>query len=172
MPTENEIRVLQLLSATDYEPDFEPGKAIESWGLEAVTVACEASLGSYPGLDQKIRTNAVASLGEMSNQQALETTHLLVKDPDPDVSIRALRAAGSQRNEQVVGDLRALLQRRDLPNLIAVEVVKGLLAIDSPAARDVLAEYAAARPEDLPHRANPLVAQYLRASGHTRSEPG
>jgi hypothetical protein len=36
MPTENEIRVLQLLSATDYEPDFEPGKAIESWGPEAV----------------------------------------------------------------------------------------------------------------------------------------
>ena len=65
MPTENEIRVLRLLSAIEISPNA--GATIEGWGNEAVTVLCEAALGSYPGLRQKVRTNAVSVLGSMSH---------------------------------------------------------------------------------------------------------
>src|SRR6266567_1847039 len=102
MPTQNEERVLDLLSAVDHAPGVDPGKLIQSWGPDAVTVACEVALGSYPGLQRKVRTNAVAVLETINEPQALETVALLVKSPDSDVSIRALRAAAGQQNAAVV----------------------------------------------------------------------
>ena len=119
MPTQDEIRVLNLLSAVDYAPGTDPGKLIESWGNGAVTVACEAALGTYPGLRPKVRTNAV------------------------------------------VRDLDTLLQSPSLPPLVAVEVVKTLINIGSNQAKRALQTYKDASPNQLPHRANALIASYL-----------
>jgi len=164
MPTENEIRVLNLLSATDYNPGTDPGRLIESWGNEAVTLACEVALGSYPGLPRKVRTNAVAVLETIDHPQAKETVRMLVKDTDTDVSIRALRAAAGQKNAATVNDMAKILQSASLEPLVAAEVVKTLSAIDTPQARSVLEAYDAADPKKFPHRANPLVSSYLRQS--------
>jgi HEAT repeat protein len=161
MPTEDEKRVLNLLSAVDYAPGTDPGKLIESWGTGAVTVACEAALGSYPGLRLKVRTNAVAALGTIDHPQAREAVTLLVKEPLADLRIRALRAAGAQKNTSVVGDLAVMLQSPSLESLIAVEVVKALLAIDTPEARSALQAYRTATADQLPHRGNALVSSYL-----------
>lgn len=166
MPTENEKRVLNLLSAVDYEPGTDPGKLIESWGNDAVTVACEIALGSYPGLRPKVRTNAVAVLETIGAPQAKETVRMLVKDPDSDVSIRALRAAAGQRNADAVNDMSAMLVSPALPPLVAVEVVKALGAIATPAARAALKAYSTADAQAHPHRSYPLVATYLRELGY------
>jgi len=161
MPTENEERVLDLLSAVDYVPGLDPGKLIQSWGRDAVTVACEVALGSYPGLQRKVRTNAVAVLETITEPQALETVTLLVKSPDSDVSIRALRAAAGQKNASVVKSIAQMVQSPSLEPLVAVEAVKALAAVDSADARTVLKAYAEADPEKFPHRANALVGSYL-----------
>lgn len=161
MPTEAEKRVLNLLSATDYAPGTDPGKLIESWGNEAVTVACETALGSYPGLQPKIRTNAVAVLETIDHPQARETVALLVKDTNSDVSIRALRAAAGQKNTAVVRDLATMLDSPTLSPLVAVEVVKALIHIDSPQARSALQRYREADASRLPHRGNLLIASYM-----------
>ncbi len=161
MPTEDEKRVLNLLSAIDYAPGTDPGKLIESWGVGAVTVACEAALGSYPGLRAKVRSNAVGVLGTVDHAQARETIALLVKDPNSDISIRALRAAASQKYAAVVPDLATMLQVPALSPLVAVEVVKALISIDTPQAKTALQTYREASPEHLPHRGNPLIASYL-----------
>ena len=164
MPTENEERVLDLLSATDHVPGVDLGKLIQSWGRDAVTVACEVALGTYPALQKKVRTNAVAVLETITESQALETVTLLVKSPDSDVSIRALRAAAGQKNTSVVKSIAQMVQSPSLEPLIAVEAVKALAAIDSADARSVLKAYAEADPERFPHRANALVASYLAQS--------
>jgi HEAT repeats len=162
MPTENERKVLNLLSVVDLAPGVDPGKLIQSWGNEAVTVACEAALGSYAGLQRKVRTNAVAVLETIDQPQARETVRLLVKDPDSDVQIRALRAAAGQKNAEVVADLSKMLQSAVLAPVIAAEVVKALQAIDSPQARQTLQDYEAADATQLPHRGAAVVSGYLR----------
>jgi HEAT repeat protein len=164
MPTEQEKQVLNLLSMVDYTPGTDPGKLIESWGNEAVTVACEAALGSFPGLQRKVRTNAVAVLETIDTPQAKETVRMLVKDPDPDVSIRALRAAAGQKNPDVVTDLAKMLNTPTLTPLVAVEVVKALRGIDSTAARKALATYRESDSAKLPHRADALVKSYIEKS--------
>jgi hypothetical protein len=164
MPTENEIRVLNMLSAVDYGPDSDPGKLIESWGTEAVTVACEVALGTYPGLSRKMRTNAVAFLETIEHPQAQETVRMLVKDPDSDVSIRAIRAAAGQQNTSTVKEMATLLRSTTLQPLVAVEIVKALSTLDTPEARETLRSYQAADPERFPHRAYQLVNEYLDRS--------
>ena len=109
MPTEIETRVMKVLTAIEIPPDV--AQKIQSWGNEAVTVVCEAALGSYPGLRMKVRTNAVALLGHMTHPQAIETIQVLVNDPNSDVSIRAMRAAGRQKNEQVIDKLGQVLKK-------------------------------------------------------------
>jgi len=161
MPTENERRVLNLLSATDFTPGTDPGKLIESWGNDAVTIVCEAALGSYPALQRKVRSNAVAALETIDRPQAKETLQLLLKDVDSDVSIRALRAAGHQKNDAAVKDISKLLQSPTLPSLVAVEAVKALLDINSSEAKTAIANYVAADAVTLPHRAYSLVKSYL-----------
>jgi hypothetical protein len=161
MPTNDEIRVLNLLSATDLDGDVDSGTVIQSWGTDAITVACEAALGSYPGLDRKTRTNAVSSLASMTHKQAQETVALLVRDSDSDISILALRAAGRQRNAAVAKDLGALLQTPTLPRLVLVEVVKALVAIDTADSQAALHAFKAADATRFPHRADPLVSKYL-----------
>lgn len=158
MPTEAETRVMQILSAIEVPPAA--ADLIESLGTEAVTVVCEAALGSYPGIREKVRTNAVSLLGMIDHPQARETVPLLVNDPNPDVAIRAMRAAGAQRNDDVVPRLDRLLSRPDAPPLLAAEAVKALIAVDSTAARASLTTYAEA---DSPpaHRDSALVRRIL-----------
>jgi HEAT repeat protein len=164
MPTEQEKQVLNLLSMVDFAPGTDPGKLIESWGNDAVTVACEAALGSYPGLQRKVRNNAVAVLQTIDTPQAKETVRMLVKDSDPDVSIRALRAAAGQKSPDIVSDLTKMLNTPALTPLVAVEVVKALQGIDSGPARDALAAYRKLDSTKLPHRGNALVKAYIEKS--------
>ena len=109
MPTEMESRMLQLLSAIEIERDAP--QYIESLGNEAVTVICEAALGSYPGMRPKVRANAVVLVGRMNHPQALETMALLVSDPDPGIAIRAIRAAGRKRNTGLVEKIARVLDQ-------------------------------------------------------------
>lgn len=163
MPTENEIRVLKILSAIEIPPTA--GQTIQSWGNEAVTVVCEAALGTYPGLRPKVRNNAVALLGWMDHQQARETVPLLLNDANTDVSIRAMRAAGQQKSDASVDKLGQLLRRRDAPPLLAAEAVSALLAIGSDKALASVAAYKSANPVDLPHRASKVVESVLSTEG-------
>ena len=71
MPTESEVRVMDVLTSIEIPPNA--AQTIVSWGNEAVTVVCEAALGTYPGFRPKVRNNAVALLGQMSHRQATET---------------------------------------------------------------------------------------------------
>jgi hypothetical protein len=166
MPTEAETSVINLLSATDSAPGTDPGKLIDSWGNDAVTVACEIASGAYPGLRKKIRTNAVDALPTIDRPQARETVQLLVKDTDADISIRALRAAASQKNANAVGAMANLLKSAALPPLVAAETVAALIAINSSQARQALQQYESADPVAYPHRGNDLVKHFL--SGRSR----
>ncbi|MEO6381540.1 MAG: HEAT repeat domain-containing protein [Nitrobacter sp.] len=163
MPTETENAVINLLSVTDLPPGTDPGKLIETWGNEAVTVACEIASGAMPGLRKKIRTNAVDALQTIDRPQARETVQLLIKDADTDISIRALRAAASQKNNNAVGAMTKLLQSTALPPLLAAETVDALIKIDSSDARQALQQYESADPTKFPHRDNNLVKQFLKA---------
>ena len=160
MPTEAEVRVMRLLSAIELTPAT--ARRIEEMGTEAVTVVCEAALGSYPGIRPKVRTNAVSLLGWMEHPQARETIPLLVNDPNPDVAIRAMRAAGRQKNAAVVEPLGQVLQRPQTTILRAVEAAGALAAIGTPAAREHLSRYEAASPETYPHRASQAVNHLFR----------
>lgn len=159
MPTENEIRVMEILSAIELPPGL--GQIIEAWGNEAVTVVCEAALGTYPGLRPKVRTNAVSLLGRMSHPQAVETVPMLVNDTNEDVAIRAMRAAGRQKNEAVVEKLGQVLQNGASPPVLAAEAVKALMAIDTPTARQELEQYKAKGAAALPHRGSAVVRGIL-----------
>lgn len=170
--------VLQQLDAI--ELSGETARAIEAMGNEAVTVLCEAALGSYPSLRPKARSNAVALLGAMAHPQARETVRLLISDGDHGVRVRALRAAGRQRNDAVVDDLREALEGRALPEIEAAEIVDALAAIGTPGAAAVLEGYLAAQPDERPHRSSALVARHLEqamarrrmgAQGHGDQEP-
>jgi hypothetical protein len=161
MPTENEKKVLNLLSATDLVGVGDPGALIESWGNEAVTVACEIAMGSFPGLAKKVRTNAVAVLETVKKPQAMETISLLIKDPDSDIAIRAARAAAGQNNTEAISNMGTMLQRPTLVPLVAVELVKSLIKLDTADAKSVLSTYEQADATKLPHRANNLVRTYL-----------
>lgn len=160
MPTENEIRVMEILNAI--EVPAAAGPAIEGRGNDAVTVLCEAALGTYAGIRFNVRTNAVFLLGALTHPQAMETVQLLIVDPDPDVSVHAMRAAGRQKNSAAVAQLDALLKRRDLPPLLAAEAVDALSAIDSREAQSVLKTYAAASPDEYPHRGSVVVRHSLK----------
>jgi HEAT repeat protein len=164
MATENEVRVLDVLSGFEIPEGM--GPVIEGWGTDAVTVVCEAALGTYSSVRPKVRYNAVAMLGAMSHPQAKETVHLLITDPSSDVSIRAMRAAAQQRNELAVDDLGRVLTKPDLPPVVAAEAVKALNAIGSTEARAALTRYAASTDEQSQHRRNPLVMKRLAAAGY------
>lgn len=163
MPTEMETKVLRLLSAI--EIPLNAGQIIESWGDEAVTVACEAALGDYPGLRTKIRTNAATLVGTMSHPQAREALRLLLKDANTDVRARALRAAGRQKRDDLVPDIGEMLETPGVPELIAAEAVKSLKVIDTPASRGVLQSYVAKTPKALPHRGSHAVTAVIKRLG-------
>ncbi len=159
MPTENEVRVMQILNAIEV-PDG-AGEVIENWGNEAVTIVCETALGSYSGLHDKIRHNAVDLLGSLTHPQARETVLLLLSDSDPDISIRAMRAAPQQQNKAAVAQLGNVLKTRELPPLVAAEALRALVAFDSPEARSVVVAYAASNADEFPHRGSAVVARVL-----------
>lgn len=160
MPTEIEVKVIKALSAIEVTPAL--ALNIEAWGNEAVTVICETALGTYPGLRQKIRYNAVAILGWMTHPQAFETIAILINDPDTDISIRAMRSAGRQKNDETVEKLNMLLNNTDTNPLLAAEAVQSLIHNGSAKANSVLSQYAAKSSQTLPHRGNSLVQQLLR----------
>lgn len=161
MPTPIEVRVLKILSAIEIDPST--AQTIENLGNEAVTVVCEIALGSYPGLRLKVRTNAVALLGWMTHPQAVETIPLLINDSNSDVSIRAMRAAGRQKNEQVISKLDEILKKTESLPLIAAEAVKALISINSVEARTSLSEYSTTDGLKYPHRNSTVVKGILNA---------
>ena len=160
MPDETVVEVMKILSAIEIPPGA--AKKIEEMGNAAVTVLCEVALGSYPGLRPKVRTNAVALLRWMNHPQALETTALLINDANPDVAIRAMRAAGVQKNENVVDKISQILTKPTSSSLLAAEAAKALLTIDSPKAKAVMETYEKASPNVLPHRHSPEVEDIIR----------
>ena len=159
MATDIEVRVMGLLSAIEVPDNV--AELIEGLGTEAVTVACEAALGSYPGIRLKVRTNAAAAVGRMTHPQARETLAMLVTDESADVAIRAIRAAGRQRDDRLVGAVGSVLQRAATDPLVADEAVRALRTIGSEAANQQIAEYVAAAPERVPHRASALLRRAL-----------
>jgi len=161
MATEAETTVLRLLSEIELNGAAAAAK-IMALGNEGVTVLCDIALGSFPGLRPKLRLNAVAMLDEVNHPQARETLHLLVRDTNPDVSIRAVRALGRLRDPDVVAALSQSLRQPTLPPIVAAETVRALTQIDSPDARNALTAYEAADPGALPHRAAPAVGEQLR----------
>jgi hypothetical protein len=163
MPTETEIRVMKLLTAIELTPAS--ADRIVEWGNEAVTVVCEAALGVYPGLRQKVRTNAVALLGWIDHPQAVETIPLLVTDPNPDVAIRAMRAAGRRQLDSVVEQLAGVLESPEATPVLAAEAAKALHAIGTPQAEAALNDYRSKSPSVLPHRGSRVVADVLERRG-------
>jgi hypothetical protein len=163
MPTENEVKVLRLLSAIEIPPNA--GEIIQGWGVEAVTIACDAALGNYPALRPKVRTNAAAVVGTMSHPQAKEAVRLLLKEANTDVCVRALRAASRQKREDIVPDIGDLLDSAALPAVVAAEAVKALVAIDSSAARSKLQAYMAKSAAAAPHRGSPVVQAVMKRLG-------
>jgi hypothetical protein len=152
MPTDTEVKIMKILNSIEIEPET-VAKKIESMGNEAITVLCEAALGSYPGIRNKVRTNSVSLLGWIKNYpQVIETIKMLVADSQIGVSVRAIRSAGRQRAEQVVEDLGDILKNRRTSSIIALEAVKSLIAINSLTANQYLDEYAEADPKLYPHR--------------------
>ncbi|HEV2833719.1 MAG TPA: HEAT repeat domain-containing protein [Pyrinomonadaceae bacterium] len=159
MPDETVVKVMKILSAIEIPPSA--AQVVEQMGHQAVTVVCEVALGSYPGLRQKVRTNAVSLLGWMTRPQAVETTALLVNDPNPDIAIRALRAAGRQKNDNVVDKIGQMLNKPAANPLIVAEGLKALLAIDSSKSKSVFEGYEKESPNKVPHRATPLVQEII-----------
>ena len=168
MPTEIESRMFQLLRAIEIEDDAP--QYIESLGNEAVTVICEAALGSYPGIRPKMRANAVVLAGRMSHPQALETIALLVSDPDPGIAIRAMRAAGRKRSADLVEKIARVLDQPMSGGLLAAEALDALLQIDTPEAQHRVKAYEAASATDLPHRRSPPV-EYTLHEGQKKETP-
>jgi HEAT repeat protein len=162
MPTDVEVRVMRMLAAIEV-PANAP-EIIETLGTEAVTVVCEAALGSYPGLRPKLRTNAVAVVGRMTHPQARETLALLITDESPGVAMRALRAAGRRKDEGLVDRIGAVLRRPTTDELTANEAIRALRSIDSTAAARALDAYAKASGDQVPHRRSALVERALRQS--------
>jgi HEAT repeat protein len=159
MPTETERRVLQMLSAIEVSPDAPA--LIEAMGTDAVTVVCEAALGTYEGVRLKVRSNAAAVVGRMSHPQALETLALLVNDASPDVATRAVRAIARRGDAHLVPRIAELLTQASTADWLAAEAVRALAAFDLPAAREALASYAATPPERLHHRGSAVVEAAL-----------
>lgn len=160
MATEIETRVLAALSAVEVPP--ETAAVIEGWGTEAITVTCDVALGDYPGIERRVRTNAVALLGWMAHPQAHETVAMLLNDPNPNVAARALRAAGRQGDASHVAAIAGTLRRPELTAVLAAEAVDALSKIGSAEAVAALATYQQASEAQLPHRGSEVVGTYLR----------
>jgi hypothetical protein len=159
MPSEIEVRVMRLLSAVELPPGAAP--RIERMGTEAVTVVCEAALGTYVGQRAAIRHHAAALVGRMAHVQAVETLALLLESDDPGVARRALRAVRRRDRRDLVPHVQALLDRDDTPPGLAAEAVLTLAAVDSDPARAALAAYRGRDAAAPPHRRAPVVRRAL-----------
>ncbi|MCB1676727.1 MAG: HEAT repeat domain-containing protein [Halioglobus sp.] len=160
MPIEIETRVMQLLSAIDGA--YESIHAIEAMGSEAVTVVCEAALGSYPGIPSRSRKSAAALVGRLNHPQAQETLALLVRDSDPDIAIRAIRASGRNRRDDLVNDLGEMLSDGATPTLVAAEALKALAATGSPEAMEQIERYRRGDAKASAHRLSNVVRSVFR----------
>ena len=142
------------------QPHHANGRGVAHGGL--LMTLCDIALGTFPALRPKVRLNAVALLDAINHPQARETLHLLLRDENPDVSIRAVRGAARLRDPEAVAALERSLRQPTLPPLVAAETVRALTQIDSPDAQRTLSEYAAADPVAFPHRGSDVVARQLR----------
>jgi HEAT repeat protein len=170
MPTPAEVRVLELLTAIDTRPETLAAQVL-ALGNPGVTALCEAALGTYPGLREKVRTNAIALLGWIPHPQAAETLVLLVTDPNPDLASRALRASARAGLTEAIQPIDALLRRPGTPPLVAAEAVKALARIDSPEAAAVLATYVEGAVPTT-HRTSSVVQQVLSRTFDRRRPEG
>jgi HEAT repeat protein len=158
MPTPVETRVLRLLTAIDADPT-DVARTVLELGTPAVTVLCDVALATFPGMRQKVRTNAVALLGWVEHPQANETLRLLVADPDPDVASRAMRAVG-RRLDAAVPNIATVLGREETEPRVAAEAVKALRGLESAQANGALARYVDG--EGAPsHRRSTVVQQVI-----------
>ena len=162
MPTEIESRVLKLLSAIEIKPDA--AQLIESWGNEAVTVACDAAMGSFPGLRPKVRNNAAALVGRMTAPQAKETLTILIRDANPEVAIRAIRASAVKKDPSTIPSLAQLLNSSTSGAVVAAEAVKALKAIGTSEAKSILSAYDSADPVAIPHRGSKVVITAMQSN--------
>jgi len=119
-------------------------------------------LGMYPGLRLKVRTNAAALLGWIDHPQAAETLLLLVNDPNQDVAIRAVRAAGRQKKDVAVEKLGQLLTQPSTSPILAAEASKALIAIGTARAQNVLQSYENTAVDNVPHRQSAVVRDVLQ----------
>jgi HEAT repeat protein len=159
MLSETEAAVLRVLTAIELGPST--ARAIEKLGPEAITALCEIALGTMPGLRKKARTNAVAMLGHIDQPQVRETLLLLVKDGDTGVSIRAMRASGKLKLDEVTPELATMLTKPGTPPLLAAEAVNALAAIDSTTSRAAVESYRKVQDERLSHRSSVTVTDAL-----------
>lgn len=160
MPTPIETEVMRLLTSVDARPADLAARIMEL-GTPAVTVVCEAALGSYPGIRNKTRTNAVALLGWLPHPQAAEAVVMLVGNEDPDVASRAMRAAGRSANEAAIERIAAVLSRPETSPILAAEGVRSLATVGTPAANAVLESYRQAGEDILQHRGAAVVRTAL-----------
>jgi hypothetical protein len=167
MATEVETRVMQILSSIEMPKGT--AQRIEAMGTEAVTVVCEAALGSFVGQRPSLRNNAATLIGRMSHVQAVETLALLISSDSPSVARRALRAMRRRRRDDLVPAVQGLLEREHTPPTLAAEAVLALAALESDPAREALASYKDRTPLGT-HRASPVVRRALaRVASKTSS---
>jgi hypothetical protein len=167
MPTAIEVRVMEILSAIEVPADA--AKQIEAMGTEAVTVVCEAALGSYPGLRFKVRTNAAAMVAKLDHPQAAETLSLLINDASADIAVRALRGVARRQATQYVPEIAKVLRLGSTDPHAAAEAIQTLRALGTPEARAVLEAYTSAAVEQVPHRTSPVVRKMLETPPRPRT---
>lgn len=151
---------MRLLTSIDAEPTDLAARVMEL-GTPAVTVVCEAALGSYPGIRTKVRTNAVSLLGWLTHPQAAEAVVLLIGDENPDIASRAMHAAGRSADEAALERIAAVLSRPETLPILAAEGVRGLATAGTPAALAVLESYRQAGDDVLQHRGTAVVRTAL-----------
>ncbi len=136
-----QTQVRNVLSANEIESPEQTATSIEQLGNEVVTFLCDIALGYEIVNREKIRTNAVSLLGWMKHPQALETVSRLIDDTDPDISLRAIRAAVRQNNVDAVKSIGRLLSEPDIGEILSSEAFNGLSNIDSVEAKRLIEQY-------------------------------
>ena len=159
MATPIEVRVMEMLSAIEVPANA--AEQIGAMGTEAVTVVCEAALGSYPGLRFKVRTNAASMVAKLDHPQAAETLSLLINDASADIAVRALRGVARRHAAQYVPEIAKVLRLSSTEPHAAAEAIQTLRSLGTPEARGVLEAYASAAVEQVPHRGSPVVRKVL-----------
>lgn len=167
MFTESQTKVLQMLGAVE----LPRGSAarIEALGNDAVTLLCDAALGSFVGIAAGQRHRAAFLVGCLSHPQALETLPLLVGSDAPGVARRALRALRRRQRVDAVLQIQALLDQDGTPPTLAAEAILTLAALNAEPARAVIAGYERRAPAPGSHRGAAVVRRALARAAASRT---